>query len=152
MTTLQVGRLAVTIAADRPRTCGIHGDDTTSGRCPSCDSPVIPETLEAIATLDRPGGTWTLVRPRDTGGVAHWLRYLPDGSAVLVRQRWQGLRDPIRWELAVWPANASPLPRVEWTGAHDDATSALDAADTVVAVLAPTQPVTTGTDQLALGV
>mgnify|MGYP001222987541 CR=1 FL=1 len=35
---LDVGPLRFNLA-DRPRRCGIHGDDTTSGRCATCDTP-----------------------------------------------------------------------------------------------------------------
>lgn len=36
------------LAAARPRRCGIHGDDTTDGRCGSCDQAAYDQAQDHL--------------------------------------------------------------------------------------------------------
>lgn len=50
MTVLIVGRLAITLNADRPITCGIHGTVIVERRCVDCDQAA-STTVDASPAL-----------------------------------------------------------------------------------------------------
>lgn len=77
--------------SDRPTRCGIHGDDTTSGRCYSCDDERLTELLarlDAASTITEAEGPYAAVvelamrQPRLLPRVRSWANTAPADDDV----------------------------------------------------------------------